>query len=416
MNNIVPLKSSVELTAAQLKLAKHTVAKDANDDEFNLFIHTCQATGLDPLRKQAYLWIFNKDKTKFRRMVIVTSIGGYRSIAARTGNYRPNDDVPEFHYDEAAKHPSNPKGLVKAVETVWQRAHGEWFKVRAEARWDAYAPIIEEPEGGYRHEDTGETWPDGNPKKRKVPLGEIVRKLDPDKSRWRVDPEGMLAKCAEALALRKAWPDDFAGVNSEDEMDKQHSADKYLDLTATEIVNAVEAEEKLNLMGGKNALTVDWCDGKSLERVPEGKFLERALEWLRKPGRTADEVRHWSHRNLAARGEYKARHGGEYLEFQKLYDKLLSQLDAATPHVTASAAEKPVTEGASSPTSEPASPAILNAVETRMALSSLRQSIANCASMPELLELEKRWTQTNLKALSAEAQKTVLDLFDKAKE
>ncbi len=394
MNTVVPLKANVDWSPAQLKLAKHTVAKDSNDDEFNLFIHTCRATGLDPLRKQAYLWVFNKDKPKFRRMVIVTAIGGYRSIAARTGNYRPNDDTPEFEYDPTKVDPlANPKGLVKAVETVWQFAHGQWFKVRAEARWDAYAPILEQPEGGWRYEETGEYWEDSNkPKTRKVAVGEIVRKLDPDKARWRVDPEGMLAKCAEALALRKAWPDDFAGVHSEDEMDKAHSEDKFLDLTATEIVNQVEVDEKLDRMGGKNALTVDWPGMVKLERVPEGAFCERALEWLGEPGRSTDDAEHWWKRNEAARAEYKARHGGEYLEFQKAWEKQVAGLGRHR----SSPDESVIKE------------------REQAVIERLRERLAECASLADVEQLEAD-ARSTIDKLSEPRKQEAMRLINSAK-
>jgi phage recombination protein Bet len=394
MSAVVPLKPNVDWTPAQLKLAKHTVAKDSNDDEFNLFIHTCRATGLDPLRKQAYLWIFNKDKPKYRRMVIVTSIGGYRSIAARTGNYRPNNAAPIFEYSTAEKDAAfNPKGLVKATETVWQYAHGEWFQVVAEARWDAYAPIIEEPENGWRYENTGEQWPDGKPKQRKVPQGKMLRRLDPDKTRWRVDPEGMLAKCAEALALRKAWPDDFAGVNSEDEMDSAHSSDKFLDLTATEIVNQAETDQKLDLMGGKNALTVDWGGGNPLERVPEGQFIDKALKWIAQPHVTREDAEHWWKRNEVTRAEYKARHGGEYLDFQRAWEQRLGKLprDCSQEPVESAQDEK-----------------------EQAVIERLKERIGQCASVADLEKLEKDAAST-IDKLSLPRHAEALKLIANAK-
>lgn len=73
----------------QLALIRRTVAKDCDAAEFDLFIHVCRAVRLDPLRRQIYAFVFGKDNPKKRQMTIVTSIGGYRSIAERTGNYRP---------------------------------------------------------------------------------------------------------------------------------------------------------------------------------------------------------------------------------------------------------------------------------------------------------------------------------------
>lgn len=337
------MNALVSFNERQLALIRKTVAKDCDRDsngidlflgEFDWAIQICRSLRLDPLRRQIYFFVFGKDDPKRRQMVPVVGIGGYRAIAARTGNYRPNDQPPVFEYDEAAKGPANPKGLVKATETVWQYLHGDWHPVRAEARWDAYAPIIETADGGYDYVDTGETWADsGKPKKKRVPKGDIVRKLDPHKERWHVDPEGMLAKCAEALALRKAWPDDFAGTYVEGELDRAEA----LDITPTEMANAAEAETKLALIGGKNALTVDWCDGSKLARVAEGQFCDAVLEWAQADGRCSTELRVWFQRNEAARAEFKARHGGEYLEFMRAYEGRLKALDDAEAKIVEAA-------------------------------------------------------------------------------
>lgn len=338
------MRELTQFSGRQLDLIKKTVARDCDRDskgrdlhlgEFDWAIEICRALRLDPLRRQLYFFCFSKDDPKRRQMVPIVAIGGYRAIAARTGNYRPSEDVPVFEYDAAAVDPlCNPKGLVKATETVWQFLHGEWHPVRAEARWDAYAPILEQPEGGYTYEDSGEVWEDsGKPKRTRVAKGKLVRKLDPNKERWLVDPEGMLAKCAEALALRKAWPDDFAGTYVEGELDRA----EVLDITPTEMANEAAADAKLALMGGKDALTICWEAGQPLERVPAGQFCDRAMAWARAKERTSTEIEIWWRNNLAARGEYKARHGAEYLEFQKEWEK--NKLRVENAEITQDAAE-----------------------------------------------------------------------------
>jgi phage recombination protein Bet len=124
----------------QLALIKRTVAKDCNDDEFNQFIHICKTVRLDPLRRQIYAFVFNKDNPKYRQMTVVTAIGGYRAIAERTASYRPDDRAPRYEMGEKdAK--TNPLGILRCEVTVYKRAHGEWFPVVGEAFWDEYVPV-----------------------------------------------------------------------------------------------------------------------------------------------------------------------------------------------------------------------------------------------------------------------------------
>lgn len=79
-----------------LALIRRTVALDTTDDEFALFIHWARSLRLDPLRRQVHAFVFHKNDPKERRLSLVTSIEGFRAIAARTGNYRPDENEPAF--------------------------------------------------------------------------------------------------------------------------------------------------------------------------------------------------------------------------------------------------------------------------------------------------------------------------------
>lgn len=274
----------VELQPRQLDLIRQTVAKDCNPAEFDQFIHICKHTRLDPLRRQIYCFVFHKNDADRRQMTVVTSIGGYRSIAERTGNYRPDTRAPRFKKCEANEK-TNPLGIERCEVTIYKFSHGEWHPVTGDAWWDEYVPL----------------W-DGA--------------IDKKKTGWVKMPRIMLAKCAEANALRKAWPDDFAALHTEEEIDRSHS----LDLSASAMADEHAAEARLALAGGKDALTVMWDHGARLDRVPSGQFCDKALEWARHPHRTSTEIEIWWRTNLPARTEYKARHGAEYLAFQKEWE------------------------------------------------------------------------------------------------
>jgi phage recombination protein Bet len=105
-----------------LALIRRTVASDTTDDEFALFIHWARSLRLDPLRRQVHAFVFHKQDPKKRRLSLVTSIEGFRAIAARTGNYRPDENEPAFIIDDAIKSDTNPAGLVSCSVRVWQSA------------------------------------------------------------------------------------------------------------------------------------------------------------------------------------------------------------------------------------------------------------------------------------------------------
>src|ERR1700726_2124412 len=105
-----------------LALIRRTVASDTTDDEFALFIHWARSLRLDPLRRHVHAFVFHKHDPKKRRLSLVTSIEGFRAIAARTGNYRPYENEPSFIADDALKAETNPAGLISC--SVRQYAHG----------------------------------------------------------------------------------------------------------------------------------------------------------------------------------------------------------------------------------------------------------------------------------------------------
>lgn len=161
-----------ELSRDQLELVKRTVASGATDDELRLFIHDCQRRGVHPLDRLLH---FTKRGGKYTP---ITSIDFMRSRAAETGEYAGNDD-PKFKYgDPDAQHPT------EATVTVWRLVQGQRCEFTATARWGEYYP--------------GKT------------LGFMWEKL----------PHVMLGKVAEALALRKGFPHQLAGLYETSEMDQ----------------------------------------------------------------------------------------------------------------------------------------------------------------------------------------------------
>lgn len=161
-------------TNEQVSLIKSMIARDASDDELKFFLYTAQKRGLDPLAKQLYFQKRKNNKSGKYDLTFITSIDGYRLIADRTAKYAGSDD-PIFD-DETS--PS------KATVTVWKIVQGIRCPFTATARWDQYYPG------------------------------------DSQGFMWRKMPHLMLGKCAEALALRKAFPEELSGVYIKEEMEQ----------------------------------------------------------------------------------------------------------------------------------------------------------------------------------------------------
>lgn len=159
----------------QIELIKTTVAKGTTNEELKLFLYTANRTGLDPLLKQIYAVKRWNTKTSREEMSIQVGIDGYRLIADRTGAYAGNDDAV-FEQEPGSKFPS------KATVTVWKLVAGVRCPFTATARWEQYYPG------------------------------------DKQGFMWGKMPHVMLAKCAEALALRKAFPNELSGVYTNEEM------------------------------------------------------------------------------------------------------------------------------------------------------------------------------------------------------
>ncbi|MFF7190588.1 phage recombination protein Bet [Streptomyces sp. NPDC008222] len=154
--------------------------------ELSGFLHLCQRTGLDPFSRQIYL--IGRFSKKDGRDVYTpqTGIDGYRVIAQRVT--------------------AQTGGTYGYEDTVWCDPSGRWRDVWLADEPPAAAKVTV-IRNGHRFSAVAtfreyvQTFPDGNPK-----------------GLWAKMPAGQIAKCAEALALRKAFPHDLAGVYTAEEM------------------------------------------------------------------------------------------------------------------------------------------------------------------------------------------------------
>lgn len=306
MTPVAPL--SRQFTGRQLDLIRHTVAKDCTPDEFNLFIAVAQRAGLDPMRRQVSALIFNKRRPEKRRMAIFAGIDGLRAIAARSGRYRPAETEPEISYLPELKGPTNPLGVEKAVVRIFLRdADGAgWRPVAGVAYWDEFAPISEE-------------WAEDPETGRRRPTGKRV--LDAAGS-WARMGRVMIAKCAEAQALRKAFPEDLSGLYEGAELDQVRA----VDLAPTELIAAAAQQDRLERLGAAGAITFQLSPAAPLQPIPLGQVADRVLAAYR--GFDLDQAGWFESANRSSLQEFWARSKADALALKREMERLRAGLEA----------------------------------------------------------------------------------------
>lgn len=190
----------------QMAALRQLGVEKATAGDLSLFLSYSQRTGLDPFSRQIYMigrWDGRNKTTKF---TIQASIDGLRIVAQRSGEYEGQTEPQWFdgqQWHEVWMGPGNP---VAAKVGVWRKGFRE--PLYAVALWAEYA-------------------------QEQSPM-------------WHKMPALMLAKCAEALALRKAFPNDLSGIYTAEEMaqaDSHPAPSPEPFLTSEEVVLSVKAAE-----------------------------------------------------------------------------------------------------------------------------------------------------------------------------
>lgn len=319
MNQIATLNH----TPRQVALIKHTVAKDCNADEFDLFSEVARAKGLDPFLGQIIPMIFSKDDAKKRKMTIIITRDGQRVIAQRCGDYRPASKPPTYEIDASLKSEINPHGIVSATVYLWkQDAKTEaWYEVAGQAFWEEFAPIKTGADE-YEWIDTGEVWEDsGKPKKKKQAIGETRQMLDTS-GNWAKMPRLMIAKVAEMQALRAGWPEQFGGLYGEEELERA----RVIDQTASEIVEAEYEDRRMRAIGAADSITVTWGDNWALENVPLGQFADRAAAFIEETDPAL--LSKWRDANRVGLQQFWAKQPSDALALKKLIEDKLPKVAA----------------------------------------------------------------------------------------
>ena len=181
-------------TPAQVAALRQLGVENATDGDLAVFFHQAQRTGLDPFARQVYMVGRNSKDPKTGQWVtkytIQTGIDGFRLIGRRAAD---------------AKHET-----LEVTDTEWCGPDGKWVDVWLSDQPPAAARVAIIRNGG------------------RFPAVALFKEY----AQYRKDRDGsqtltqmwadkgalMLAKCAEALAWRKAYPQDLSGLYTSDEM------------------------------------------------------------------------------------------------------------------------------------------------------------------------------------------------------
>ncbi len=198
MSNIVKRETKEVMSPEDVQVLKDSMFRDFSDAEVKFSMAVANQLALSPLLRQVH-FVRRFDKNIGRNVVTPqTGIDGFRLTADRTKKYAGSDE-PVFEYE--GKHP------VKASVTVYKIVGGTRCAFTASARWDEYFP------------------------------GDKMGFM------WKTKPHVMLGKCAEAQALRKAFPAELSSLYADEEMEHTDAVELKSSLIQAKIEKEVGVKE-----------------------------------------------------------------------------------------------------------------------------------------------------------------------------
>ncbi len=190
----VTVETRQRFDAEQRALILRTCCGGASESEAAVLIAIAEQRGLNPITGECY-FVKRWDSAKRAEVwAVQAAIDSFRIKADEAGNYDGQDE-PEYEYDDGSNVPS------LARVRIWRKGIGR--PLVGVARYDEYVQRTKE----------------GAPTRF-----------------WKTMPHNQLAKCAEALGFRKAFPSHFAKIYTPEEMAQADNAEPAHDVETGEVI------------------------------------------------------------------------------------------------------------------------------------------------------------------------------------
>lgn len=264
-NALVPWHQLAE--EALFSVLETSVYPGAKRESILAVIGTCRASGKDPLKKPYHIvpmWgtIGRDDRgkeIKGMRDVIMPGIADYRIEASRTGEHVGTSE-PEF----------GPTIDVKLDNQTYSVP--EWCRVTVRRR---------KPDGTVAEFTAKEFWLEN--------YATAKRDVRAPNAMWRKRPFGQLAKCAEAQALRKGFPEAGNLATAEEMVGKDLDDDNVIEGEVTRVVERPKALEQQAAGEKIEDAEVSEVEGQQAKAPEQNRQQEQRQQQDRQDGQQGNE-------------------------------------------------------------------------------------------------------------------------------